>query len=73
MRPVDKAPYYGCYFGISLLTICDCLRINDKCQVYDTEHKIIEGLYSIGNCSGSFFANNYLEYFVGVAIGRTLT
>ena len=57
----------------SLLTTCDGLRINRKCQVYDTNHQIIEGLYSIGDCSGSFFAGNYPEYFVGVAVGRTMT
>ncbi|NMA66379.1 MAG: FAD-binding protein [Clostridiaceae bacterium] len=73
MRSVDKAPYYGCFFGGTLLTTCDGLRINEKCQVYDTEHKIIEGLYCIGDCSGSFYANNYPEYIVGNAIGRTLT
>ena len=73
MRPVAAAPYYGCFLGGSLLTTCDGLRINRKCQVYDTNHQIIEGLYSIGDCSGSFFAGNYPEYFVGVAVGRTMT
>ena len=52
---------------------CDGLRINDKCQVYDTNHKTIGGLYAIGNCSGSFFSGNYPEFFVGVAVGRTMT
>lgn len=56
MRPIAAAPYYGCFLGGSLLTTCDGLRINRKCQVYDTNHQIIEGLYSIGDCSGSFFA-----------------
>lgn len=51
----------------------DGLRINDKCQVYDTNHKTIGGLYAIGNCSGSFFSGNYPEFFVGVAVGRTMT
>ena len=32
-----------------------------------------QGLYSAGDCSGGFFAHNYPEYIVGVAIGRTLT
>lgn len=51
--------------GGSLLCTCDGLRINDKCQVYDTNHKTIGGLYAIGNCSGSFFSGNYPEFFVG--------
>ncbi len=73
LRAVDHAPYYGYFMGGSLLCTCDGLRINDKCQVYDTNHKVIDGLYAIGNCSGSFFAGNYPEYFVGVAVGRTMT
>ena len=59
--------------GGSLLTTCDGLRINHKCQVYDQNHKVIEGLYCVGDCSGSFFSGNYPEYFVGVAVGRTMT
>lgn len=73
MKALDHGPFYGCYFGGSLLTTCDGLRINRKCQVYNTEHKIINGLYCVGDCSGSFFSGNYPEYFVGVAVGRTMT
>ena len=73
MRSVDQPPYYGYFMGGSLLTTCDGLRINRKCQVYDTNHKVIEGLYCVGDCSGSFFSGNYPEYFVGVAVGRTMT
>ncbi len=73
MHSLDTAPFYGYYMGGSLLTTCDGLRINRKCQVYDTAHQVIEGLYCIGDCSGSFFSGNYPEYFVGVAVGRTMT
>ena len=73
MKALDTAPYYGYFMGGSLLTTCDGLRINRKCQVYDTNHKVIDGLYCIGDCSGSFFSGNYPEYFVGVAVGRTMT
>lgn len=73
MHALDTAPFYGYFMGGSLLTTCDGLRINRKCQVYDTNHQIIHGLYCIGDCSGSFFSGNYPEYFVGVAVGRTMT
>jgi len=73
MKALDTAPYYGYYMGGSLLTTCDGLRINRKCQVYDTNHKVIDGLYCVGDCSGSFFSGNYPEYLVGVAVGRTMT
>ena len=71
LRPVAQAPFYGFFMGGSLLTTCDGLQINLKCQVYDTEHKVIDGLYCIGDCSGSFFSGNYPEYIVGVACGRS--
>ena len=54
LRPITQAPFYGYFMGGSLLCTCDGLRINDKCQVYDTNHKTIGGLYAIVNCSGSF-------------------
>ncbi|GJN65596.1 FAD-binding protein [Faecalibacterium gallinarum] len=73
MRPITEPPFYGYFMGGSLLTTCDGLRINRKCQVYDQNHKVIEGLYCVGDCSGSFFSGNYPEYFVGVAVGRTMT
>lgn len=74
MRPIDHAPYYGGFFGGSLLCTCDGLRINGKGQVYAAaDHKVIEGLYSAGNASGSFFSGNYPEYFVGIAVSRAMT
>lgn len=73
MRPAKKAPFYGFFLGGALLTTLDGLRINGKCQVYDASNKVIEGLYCVGDCSGSFFSGNYPEYLVGVACGRTLT
>lgn len=73
MLPLENPPYYGCRQGSSILCTLDGLRINTKMQVLDTEGNPIEGLYAAGNCSGGFFAHNYPEYIVGVAIGRTLT
>ena len=73
MLPLENPPYYGCRQGATVLCTLDGLRINAKMQVLDTEGNPIEGLYSAGDCSGGFFAHNYPEYIVGVAIGRTLT
>ncbi len=73
MRPVIQAPFYGYFLGGTLLTTMDGLRINRKCQVYDANRKVIEGLYSVGDCSGSYFSGNYPEFIVGAAVGRTLT
>lgn len=73
LLPIETAPFFGCRQGASLLCTLDGLRINTKMQVLDTNSNVIEGLYAAGDCSGGFFANNYPEYIVGVAVGRTLT
>ena len=73
MIALDSPPYYGARQGAQLLTTLDGLRINTKMQVLDKNGEVIEGLYAAGDCSGGFFAHNYPEYIVGVAVGRTLT
>ncbi len=73
LSQIRTAPFFGGWFGGSLLTTCDGITINEECQALDADRKVVEGLYAIGDCSGSFFANNYPEYLIGVACGRTLT
>ncbi len=73
LSEIRTAPFFGTWFGGSILTTVDGLRINADMQVLDTEGHVIEGLYAAGDCSGSVFANNYPEYIVGCACGRTLT
>ncbi len=71
LSAIRQPPFYGCWFGGSLLTTIDGLRINENCQVLDPELNVIEGLYAAGDVSGSFFSGNYPEYVVGVACGRS--
>ncbi len=73
LSAIRKAPFYGCWYGGSLLTTIDGLTINEEMQVLDTEGNIIEGLYAAGDCSGSLFAGTYPEYVVGLACGRSST
>ena len=73
LSELRTAPFFGCWCGGSLLTTCDGLSIDEECRVLGTDCAPIDGLYAIGDCSGSFFANNYPEYLIGVACGRTLT
>ena len=73
MLPLENPPYFGCRQGASLLCTLDGLRNNTRMQVLDAAGVPIEGLYAAGDCSGGFFAHNYPEYIVGVAVGRTLT
>ena len=66
-------PFYGGWFGGSLLTTVDGIRINENMQVIDADCEVIPGFYAAGDCSGSLFAGNYPEYLVSCACGRTLT
>lgn len=66
-------PFYGGWFGACYLTTVDGIRINADMQALDEENQPIEGLYAAGDCSGSLFADNYPEYVIGCACGRTLT
>lgn len=73
LSAIRTAPFYGTWFGGSLLTTCDGVRINAECQALDANCDVIDGLYVIGDCSGSYFSGNYPEYAIGAALGRTLT
>lgn len=66
-------PFYGGWFGACYLTTVDGVKIDADMHVLDTENEVIEGLYATGDCSGSLFADNYPEYVIGCACGRTLT
>jgi fumarate reductase flavoprotein subunit len=70
---LDTPPYYGCAFGGHILVTLDGLRIDKDMRVLDGENAPIEGLYSCGNCSGSFYAGTYPELFISNAMGRTVT
>ena len=73
LSELRNPPFFGGWYGGSFLTTVDGLRINEEMQVLNTEDKVIEGLYAAGDCSGSLFGNNYPEYVVACACGRTVT
>lgn len=73
LSEIRTAPFYGTWFGGAILTTVDGIRINEHMQAITDNGKVLEGLYAIGDCSGSFYANNYPEYLPGNAMGRTLT
>ena len=66
-------PFFGATLGGTLLTTIDGVRINADCQALGTDFEPIEGLYCIGDCSGSLFSGNYPDQMHGVACGRTMT
>ena len=66
-------PFYGCWYGASLLGTLDGLNINAKMQVLDADYNVVPGLYAAGDASGSFFYTNYPEYIPGLAACRSVT
>ncbi len=73
LSELRNPPFFGGWYGGSFLTTVDGLRINENMQVLDTNDEVIDGLYAAGDCSGSLFGNNYPEYIVACACGRTVT
>lgn len=73
LSAISEPPFYGTWFGGSLLTTIDGLQIDGDMRVLDENGDPIEGLYAAGDVSGCWFANNYPEYIVGCASGRTMT
>ena len=73
LTPVDAAPFYGVRTGAWHLTTLNGVRINTDMQVVRADGTVIEGLWATGDCSGSFFSNNYPNLFTGLACGRTMT
>ena len=59
MHKIDTAPFYATKEMASALCTCGGLQITAKSEVLNTEAQPIEGLYAIGNVSGSMFSGTY--------------
>ena len=59
----------GDFFIVSL----DGIRIDTHSRAIDANGEPFEGLYVIGDCSGSYFAHSYPNLCTGYAHGRTCT
>ncbi len=73
LSAIREAPFYGAWYGGSLLTTIDGVRINKHCQAVDDNYQPIEGLYVVGTSSGSYYSGNYPVYLVGNCLGRQVT
>lgn len=70
LLPLDKAPFYALEESGSCLVTVSGLKINAKSQVLDTKGEAIEGLYALGNTSGSMFFGTYPHHISAVSHGR---
>lgn len=73
LSAIREAPFYGAWYGGSLLTTIDGVRINKHCQAINDNYEPIEGLYVVGTSSGSYYSGNYPVYLVGNCLGRQVT
>lgn len=73
MLALSQAPYYGFRNTSFALSTMDGIRINTHSRPIDLNGVAFDGLYVIGDCSGSYFAYSYPNLCTGYAHGRTLT
>ena len=59
MHRIDTAPFYATREMAESLATSGGLQINEYSQVLNTKNQPIEGLYAIGNTSGSMFYGTY--------------
>jgi succinate dehydrogenase/fumarate reductase flavoprotein subunit len=71
LSAVRTAPFYGARTSGYLLCTLDGIQINTDMQALDEDGNPVEGLYVVGNDSGSYYANIYPNLSTGNAAGRT--
>ena len=59
MHRIDTAPFYATREMAEALATSGGLQVNDCSQVLNKKNQPIEGLYAIGNTSGSMFSGTY--------------
>ena len=59
MHRIDTAPFYATREMAESLATSGGLQVNEYSQVLNQQNQPIQGLFSIGNCSGSMFYGTY--------------
>ena len=57
--PFTGTRFFALTTNSCVLATVGGLTIDGSCRVLDTDDRVIEGLYAVGNASGNFFAGNY--------------
>jgi hypothetical protein len=71
LMAIKAPPYYGIRLTGLLLSTMDGIRIDTQMRPLDAMNQPFEGLFVIGDASGSYFAHTYPNLFTGYANGRT--
>lgn len=68
--PLENPPFYACSFVPAIMLVAmGGLKSDEECRVYNTEGKIIPGLFVAGNVQGDRFAVSYPISLKGLSIG----
>ena len=68
--PLENPPFYACTFVPAIMLVAmGGLKSDEECRVYNTEGKIIPGLFVAGNVQGDRFAVSYPISLKGLSIG----
>ena len=68
--PLENPPFYACAFVPAIMLVAmGGLKSDEECRVYNTEGKIIPGLFVAGNVQGDRFAVSYPISLKGLSIG----
>lgn len=73
LSSITEPPYYAVHMGAQLLVTLGGLQINEDLNVVNADGIAVPGLWAAGNCSGSFFFNDYPIPLAGVSHSRALT
>ena len=68
--PLENPPFYACAFVPAIMLVAmGGLKSDEECRVYNTEGKVIPGLFVAGNVQGDRFAVSYPISLKGLSIG----
>jgi fumarate reductase flavoprotein subunit len=73
LSEVRRPPYYGVRACAFLLGTLDGIRIDENMNALGEDGGIIPGLYVVGNDSGGYYANTYMNLATGGCAGRNMT
>jgi fumarate reductase flavoprotein subunit len=73
LSEIRKPPYYGVRACAFLLATLDGIRIDQNMNAVDENDDPIPGLYIVGNDSGGYYANTYVNLVTGSCAGRNMT
>jgi hypothetical protein len=74
LKPIDTPPYYGIHRWLRISALCSGLVIDVNGQCLDADNKPIDGLFAVGNTSGTFYAGvDYPMTLPGYNLGHCYT